>query len=187
MEKYISKEYLDKIVDFRDNKYKTWGGAVTSKVPQIYERILKEECKSVLDYGSGNSDFKNTVEKLYPDYNFEIVEYEPSIPELNVDPAKCDMTICVDVLEHIEPDKIDNVLSHIIEKTNKICFLSICVVESHGQFDDGTNLHLIVEPVEWWIKKLEEKFNMVSVLTTKFHLMTWVEPKTLTVYEKHFI
>ena len=177
MEKYISNDYLAKITDFRDNKYNNWGGAVKTKVPQIYERIVKEDCKSVLDYGAGNSDFKKTVQESYPDYDFTIVEYEPSVPALNVDPAECDMTICVDVLEHIEPDKIDNVLSHIQEKTNKICFLSICVVEAHSKFSDGTNVHLLVKPIEWWIEKLKEKFEMVSVIETKFHLITWVKPK----------
>jgi hypothetical protein len=177
MDKYISKEYLNKIVDFRENKYKTWGGAVSTKVPQIYKYIVQEDCKSVLDYGSGNSDFKKTVENLYPDYDFKIVEYEPSIPDLNVDPDVCDMTICVDVLEHVEPDKIDNVLSHIKEKTNKLCFLSICVVESHGKFNDGTNLHILVKPVEWWTEKLNEKFDTINAVSTKFHLMTWVKPK----------
>ena len=177
MEKYISNEYLAKIVDFRENKYKEWGGAIKGKVPKIYQRMLDEDCKSVLDYGSGNSDFKKAIEKFYPDYNFKIVEYEPSIPALNVDPTECDMTICVDVLEHVEPDKIDNVLSHIQEKTNKICFLSICVVEAHGKFNDGTNLHVLVKPAEWWIEKLEEKFEIESVITTKFHLITWCKPK----------
>ena len=177
MDKYISKEYLDKIIDFRENKYKTWGGAVSSKVPQIHKYIVQEDCKSVLDYGSGNSDFKKTVKNLYPDYDFKIVEYEPSVPELNIDPEVCDMTICVDVLEHVEPDKIDNVLSHIKEKTNKLCFLSICVVESHSQFDDGTNLHILVKPVEWWIEKLKEKFDIINEVSTKFHLTTWVRPK----------
>jgi hypothetical protein len=177
MGKYISKEYLNKIVDFRNNKYKTWGGAVSSKVPQIYKYIVQEDCKSVLDYGSGNSDFKKTVENLYPDHDFKIVEYEPSIPELNIDPEACDMTICVDVLEHVEPDKIDNVLSRIRDKTNKLCFLSICVVESYGQFDDGTNLHILVKPVEWWIEKLKEKFDIINEVSTKFHLTTWVKPK----------
>ena len=177
MDKYISKEYLNKIVDFRENKYKTWGGAVSTKVPQIYKYIVQEDCKSVLDYGSGNSDFKKTVENLYPDYDFKIVEYEPSIPDLNVDPDVCDMTICVDVLEHVEPDKIDNVLSHIQEKTNKLCFLSICVVESYGEFNDGTNLHILVKPVEWWTEKLNEKFDTINAVSTKFHLITWVKPK----------
>ena len=31
-----------------------------------------------------------------------------------------DMTVCVDVLEHIEPEKLDAVLDHIYQKTNKI-------------------------------------------------------------------
>jgi len=80
------------------------------------------------------------------------------------------MVICVDVLEHIEPDKLDNVLDHIASKTNKIFYFKVCLLPSFNSFEDGTNLHLIVEPKEFWLEKLSKYFTLEDIVSPRGHV-----------------
>ena len=62
--------------------------------------------KSVLDYGCG----KSLLAKNLP---FPIWEYDPAVPGKEESPRAADLVICTDVLEHIEPDKLEWVLADI--------------------------------------------------------------------------
>lgn len=147
-----------------------WGGAVIGSVPRIYNYAIDHNCKSILDYGSGKSDFLKTLNEKIPDHNLIINQYEPGRPELAHDPEVSDMTVCVDVLEHIEPEKLDAVLEHIYEKTNKIFYFKVCLVASHSTFEDGRNLHLIIENSDFWLEKLSKYWDVSDVNSTEFHV-----------------
>ena len=168
MENLLSDEYRARLESV--TKTMPWGGAVISSVPKIYNYAIQHECKSILDYGSGKSDFLKTLNADFPDHGLQINEYEPGRPELAGDPAISDMTICVDVLEHIEPDKLDNVLDHIASKTNKIFYFKVCLLPSFNSFEDGTNLHLIVEPKEFWLDKLSKYYTLEGVSSATGHV-----------------
>ena len=75
--------------------------------------------------------------------------------EWSADPEPEDYLLCVDVLEHIEPQLIDNVIEHLVSKFNKKALLSISLVESKTILPDGNNAHLIIEPYSWWIEKIK--------------------------------
>ena len=168
MKHLISSEYKEKIVAHHTKSKGKWGGSVNHKQPMIHKYMLLSDAKSVLDYGSGSSAFKNGIKQMYPDYKYTIHEYEPGIIGKDEDPPVCDVTICYDVLEHIEPDKIDNVLQHIYDKTNKWFICNISCVPSFGAFGDGSNLHLLVKRPEWWVKKLStEKWDVLEMQTTE--------------------
>jgi len=168
MKKLISDEYRAKIESVTQKM--PWGGDVVGSVPRIYKYASEHNCKSILDYGSGKSDFLKTMERDHPDHGFQINQYEPARPELAGDPIASDMVICVDVLEHIEPDKLDNVLDHIASKTNKIFYFKVCLVDSFNSFEDGTNLHLIVEPKEFWLDKLSKYYTIEDILFARGHV-----------------
>jgi len=70
------------------------------------------------------------------------------------------MVVCIDVLEHIEPECIDSVLDHLKDLTERILFVTICMTSSSQWMDDGRNAHLIQEPKEWWLPKIEERFDI---------------------------
>lgn len=168
LSKVISEEYRTLI----ENKTKSspWGNAVIGSVPRIYKYALQHDCKSILDYGSGKSDFINTLNQDFPNHGLQINQYEPARPEFAHDPLTSDMTICVDVLEHIEPDKLDAVLDHIYQKTNKIFYFKVCLVAAHSTFPDGRNLHLIIEDEHFWKNKLSKQYTLTDIITTKFHV-----------------
>lgn len=157
-EQFVSKKYSDMLrLKHQQLKKKNgggWGGAVQGKVLIIDRYIKLTDSKSVLDYGSGSGAFRRDLEQLRGDA--DIHEYEPGHEELSAEPPVCDATVCIDVMEHVEPELVDNVLQEIYDKTRKFAYIGVCCVPSGGAFDDGTNLHLLVKPPVWWIHKLEE-------------------------------
>jgi len=72
----------------------------------IYTHACRINAKTILDYGAG----KRTLENSLLNRKLTIKSYDPCIPEIAGRPDKADIVVCTDVLEHIEPDLIDNVL-----------------------------------------------------------------------------
>ena len=166
----VSKEYQDKLTNYHKTAKIPWGGGLEGKVKFIHSYALEYNCNSILDYGAGSSHFIKEINIQYPNHPFIINEYEPGKKELAKNPPVSDMTVCMDVLEHIEPEKLDNVLEHIYNKTNKIIYFTICVLPSFSSFPDGQNLHLIVENHDWWLKKLSKYFEFKDTRTTVAHV-----------------
>lgn len=101
------------------------------------------------------------------DHKVRVHLYDPGIEELDLKPEPRDMVVCTDVLEHIEPDCVDNVLDDLKRVTKKIAFIDVCTVEAIQKLPDGRNAHLIIEPMEWWLPKLMERFTLQSMARTE--------------------
>ena len=114
---------------------------------------------TVLDYGCGQGALGRSLDR-------EIAEYDPAIEGKSTMPAPADLVICTDVLEHIEPDLLDNVLDHLRDLTKSALFAVICTRPAKKFLADGRNAHLIVEPWEFWKQKLSERFTLME---TKIH------------------
>ena len=167
MDNLISKEYKNKIIE--KHKKGHWGGNVEKRIPDLILKYMNlSRAKSILDYGSGYGAFKEAMQGLPGDMS--IHEYEPGVPGKDQDPPVCDATVCFDVLEHIEPSKIDNVLKHIYDKTRFWAILHICTIPSRNTFPDGKNLHLIIEDSAWWVKKFLGYWNVLEIDVTKGHV-----------------
>lgn len=167
MDSLISKEYKEKIIAF--HKKRSWGGPISKNVPSIvYKYMALSEANSILDYGAGSGLFKEKMDKQYPNAKFNIHEYEPGIIGKDEDPPVCDATVCLDVLEHVEPNKIDNVLQHIYDKTNKWAYIIVCCIPSGGTFPDGQNLHILQRESNWWLEKFKYEWDMFNIISGKF-------------------
>lgn len=175
MKPLISDYYKDQLRQVHKQWGGEWGGAVKGKTSWIVERALQLNSKSILDYGSGYGCFAKEVAEL--GYDIDVREYEPGYLDTDVMPEPADFVISVDVLEHVEPEYIDNVLEHIHSLMNIGGYFRPCCVPAHGFLPDGRNLHLIVEPPEWWIEKISEYFEVDVNLKTKGHVGMWVSPK----------
>ena len=169
MENLISKEYKEKIVAFHKKRH--WGYAFEKRTPSlIYKYMALSQANSILDYGAGYGEFKKQMDDKYPNAKFNIHEYEPGIVGKDEDPPVCDATVCFDVLEHIEPNKIDNVLQHIYDKTNKWAYVVICCVPARKTFPDGQNLHLLIREPNWWLEKFKYEWDMLDIEDSGGHL-----------------
>lgn len=73
------------------------------------------------------------------------------------------MVACIDVLEHVEPAHLSDVLDHLEELTELILFASIATGPAAKKLSDGRNAHLIQQPMEFWLPKLWERFDIQTV------------------------
>jgi hypothetical protein len=73
------------------------------------------------------------------------------------------MVACIDVLEHIEPELLDNVLDHLQSLTELVVMLTIDSGPAGKTLADGRNAHLIQEPMSWWLPKLSERWELQTV------------------------
>ena len=116
------------------------------------------EVDTLLDYGCGHN--LSLKKNLKPTRSFKYQAYDPGVPEYAGDPEPADLVVSIDVLEHIEPDLIDNVLDHLEYLTKKVLFCTVHTGPAGKILPDGRNAHLIQKPAEWWIPKFTERFHM---------------------------
>jgi hypothetical protein len=64
------------------------------------------------------------------------------------------MVACIDVLEHIEPKLLENVLDDLQRVTREIGFFTVSTVLAEKTLADGRNAHLIVEGPEFLVAEV---------------------------------
>ena len=69
-----------------------------------------------------------------------------------------EMVCCNDVLEHVEPAYLDQVMTHLNQLAEKYIWLRIDTVPAKKILPDGRNAHLILQKPEWWKEKVNEHF-----------------------------
>lgn len=111
--------------------------------------------RDILDYGCG----KRTLEKAL---GFQIRNYDPCISGVDAVPEPAELVVCGDVLEHIEPENLDDVLDDLKRVTSKWGFFVINTGPAKKFLADGRNAHLIQEKWEWWEPKITSRFGVVA-------------------------
>lgn len=126
-----------------------WAPALLS----LMHAVAGHEPTTVLDYGAGKGAFRRFMTVAAP--WIAVTEYDPAVPALSAMPAPAAWVYCSDVLEHIEPDRIDAVLQHMRSLTTRpALFLAIALVETAKKLPDGRGAHVLVRPRSWWLEKL---------------------------------
>jgi hypothetical protein len=105
------------------------------------------------DYGCGKRSLQDAL-------GFDIRNYDPAIGEYSAVPDPADIVACTDVLEHIEPECLDDVLADLRRVTKKMGFFTIATRPAKKFLSDGRNAHLIQQDARWWLEKLWEKFHV---------------------------
>lgn len=165
----ISDSYkqLNEELHNTNKKYGTSGVKYVGDIVTILQTLRTQD---VLDYGCG----KSTLAMNLP---FTIKQYDPAIKKYSALPEPADVVVCTDVLEHIEPELIDNVLKHLASLTKRLGYLSASTKEAKKILSDGRNAHLIVQPSEWWREKISEYFHIKHTIENPPHVVFVVEPK----------
>lgn len=146
----ISDSYIELQKDLHA-RYE-YGKGVDAPECALIVRGLLPEGSTVLDYGCGQGH----LARILTDYEME--EYDPCIEGKDEEPARCDAVVCADVLEHIEPYCLDEVLKHIQLLAKKYVVLVIASKPSKKVMKDGRTAHLIVEGRDWWLGTLTRYF-----------------------------
>jgi len=152
----ITPEYTDinRLMHERDGKYGAGSWRWGQKVMDLRDAY---DANTVLDYGCGKGNLFQSL--ACPEW---MSEYDPAIPGKNGKPKASDLIICTDVLEHIEPDLLENVLEAIVRVTRKVAFFCIATRKARSTLPDGTNPHKIVENADWWAEKIGRHFFIVE-------------------------
>ena len=86
--------------------------------------------------------------------------YDPVFPEYGEPRAGSDMVACIDVLEHIEPDRLEAVLEDLWRLNALMYFVTIHMRPANKTLSDGRNAHLIQETPSWWLPRLCKYFDV---------------------------
>lgn len=116
------------------------------------------DCKTVLDYGSGPRQWI----KSFMGVMYDVRSYDPCVAELSSTPEPADLLVCIDMLEHSEPECLENILDDIARLTLKAAVMTIATVKAKKVLADGRNAHLIQRPVSWWMPKLMDRMKLDS-------------------------
>lgn len=169
----ISNDYLrqNELLHQSNPNYGISGQKYVNEVVKLSKKYSTED---VLDYGCG----KGTLAAHMP---FTIKEYDPAIPGKENSPYPADILVCTDVLEHIEPDYLDSVLSDLVRCTKKIAYLTIATGPAMKTLPDGRNTHLIQQGKSWWWRHLDRFFEIEDMEDEGGIIHAWVKPKHASI------
>ena len=134
-----------------------YGIATVHWVKVIDQMAASCRAREILDYGCGKRELEKALGEHY-----RIINYDPAFEEFSAPPAPGEFVVCGDVLEHIEPDCLDAVLDDLRRVTAKHGLFIIATRPAKKFLPDGRNAHLIVQPLEWWIPRLTQRFYLKS-------------------------
>lgn len=168
----ITEEYL-KLNQQKHAESKKYGTSGVYYVDDVIRLIKSIKSQDILDYGCGKSTLANNLP-------FTINQYDPAIKKHSALPEPADIVICTDVLEHIEPEFIDNVMAHIASLTKRLAYLSACTIEAKKTLSDGRNAHLLIKDKDWWIAKVLEYFAIDQAIEVNSNIIFIVKPKPIS-------
>lgn len=165
---FYSEPYKQELIN--THKSTEWGvGNAISRMDYITYHLEKVKAHTILDYGCGKGNFKKWMKENLPVY--DVYEYDPGIEGKDNLPNPADYIVCWDVMEHIEPKYVDNVIAHLQDLMLKGGYIYICLLPAHKLLSDGRNAHLTIQDAGWWLDKFKKAFTSVeNVFQTKGHL-----------------
>lgn len=170
----ISEEYRQQQKALHDEGH--YGVTAGKYAPMVCKLIEQHNVETVLDYGAGSKFtlIRAINERRLCSKAFKYIPYEPAVPAYAEAPKPAEMVVCIDVLEHIEPDLLDNVLDDLKRVTERIGLFTVSCVPASKVLPDGRNAHLIQEPPEWWLPKITDRFVLQTFQRTPDGLIVLV-------------
>jgi len=143
-----------------------YGRASLSFASIVGDTIIENDVSELLDYGAGKGRLGQKLQETIPDCP-KIYHYDPAIPEWSALPAPCEFVTCIDVLEHIEPERLDDVLEDLERVTLRLGFFTVHTGAAQRVLPDGRNAHLIQEPPQFWLNKFMDRFELLFYKRTR--------------------
>lgn len=144
--------------------HENWGTSARKHVRNV-QRLITPDVQSILDYGCGKGELKRSLSPLLNSGLMRVFhEYDPGIPGKDDRPRnQYDLVCCLDVMEHIEPDHLVDVMEHLQDLIGKLGFFVISNRYAKAMLSDGRNAHLIVEGPSWWENVFRAYFKNVTM------------------------
>jgi len=163
----ISDEYRRLNAELH-RKNKNYGITAGKHIESIRGYARQFRSNEILDYGCGKRLVAQSLGKEYLVHN-----YDPALEDFNAPPQPSSFVVCIDVLEHIEPNLLENVLLDLQRVTLRGAFFTIATRLAIKTLPDGTNAHKIVECYDWWVAKLKNYFNVLASDRTEDQQGLW--------------
>lgn len=170
----ISDEYRRMQEDLHRNP--DYGVASVGYAPLVAEILKQVRATEMLDYGAGKGRLGQTL-RQHIQGSLTIHHYDPAVPEWSAPPAPCGFVACIDVLEHIEPHLLDNVLDDLKRVTVGVGIFTVHTGAAVKVLPDGRNAHLIQQPPEWWLPKIMQRFELMQFGRMPQGFWIGVEPR----------
>lgn len=155
----ISDEYRRMQEKLHENP--NYGVASVQYAPLVAQVLDTVGASELLDYGAGKGRLGLTLRE-HIKRPLKIHHYDPAIPQWSATPAPCAFVACIDVLEHIEPAVLDNVLDDLRRVTAGVGVFTVHTGPAAKVLPDGRNAHLIQKPADWWLPRFMERFDLVT-------------------------
>jgi 2-polyprenyl-3-methyl-5-hydroxy-6-metoxy-1,4-benzoquinol methylase len=153
----ISDEYRE--LNRKLHNREDYGAIGARHADAIVDLARMSKSVRVLDYGCG----KGTLKKALRATELLIDEYDPAVEGKDSPPESAEIVVCTDVLEHIEPECLEDVLDHLERLTEKAVYLTVSTVRAAKFLEDGRNAHLIQEGYDWWLPKIWKRWTPILV------------------------
>ncbi len=151
----ISEQYRKQNREMHERDEGYGAGIATNYWYALAESMIKSYSPTtILDYGCGKGRFGQT----YP--HLMIEGYDPAIPGMDEPPEPADMVVCMDVLEHVEPEHLEALLDDLKRCVLKWGFFTIGTGKAMRTLPDGRNAHLTQAGPEFWLPKIMQRFEL---------------------------
>jgi len=155
----ISDEYRRMQEELHRNPQ--YGVASLEYAPLVAEVVNGNRLSEVLDYGAGKGRLAEALKKLVS-WPVTVHHYDPAMPQWSRPPAPCVCVACIDVLEHIEPELLPNVLDDLKRVVAGVGVFTIATGPAAKILSDGRNAHLIQQKASWWLPQLLSRFELMG-------------------------
>jgi len=155
----ISEEYRHAQQELHKNS--GYGQASVVMAPFVAEIIRRDRIEEMLDYGAGKGRLGEELEWLVP-WRLRTHRYDPAVPEWSAAPEPSAFVACIDVLEHIEPHLLANVLDDLMRVTAATGYFTVATGPAMKLLPDGRNAHLIQQPANWWLPQFLTRFELLQ-------------------------
>ena len=155
----ISEDYLKMQTEL--HQIPTYGTSSLIYAPIVAQLMQQYKLSSVSDYGAGKKNLLVGLERagIRPSV---YLPYDPVFPEYG-EPKPAQLVCCIDVLEHIEPELLHNILGDLKRITTTLGFFTVHTGPAKKVLPDGRNAHLIQESNSWWLEKLIPSFEILHL------------------------
>lgn len=128
-------------------------------LPDVLRIAQQFKCQTALDYGCGKATLASHARRVS---SLTFSNYDPAIPDFSADPRPADLVVCTDVLEHIEPLCLHDVIEHLASLTQKAFYFQIACRPAKRVLGDGRNAHLLIRSPWDWVELLCDRFDILE-------------------------
>ena len=124
---------------------------------------------TVIDFGCGDGKAIHLFRKAgYRAIGVDHVSLMPDTVQsclwsLPADLPVADFGYCADVMEHIPPERVDDVLVNIARHVSRMAYFRIATTPDVMGKLIGETLHLTVQPAHWWLARVSVAFGSAAI------------------------